>query len=371
MKKVLAKFLIFALIVSAFAATTVSCAKYGPVNKELDKVNNDTTRYWKAFIKKNGIDAIDNGGESILMAAIQGNNTNLVKAILKCKADPNRYVTNASSHAPMFLASVSGNADILKMLLDKKGLPIAYDNNGNEVWNLLRNITYSLYGNVDVKQIQSQNIPELFDLVLKYVNSNSLDESGLEDSKHSSGAYFRNWFRNGGGGNSSNPYLWLTTDLENEALRLAMLEKMYKKGYKPCGLDLLHLVSWYCVTKSENSEKLLSKIINESGTYTTGKYIDYSTLEYSLFLRNGNTIYGDPDKILLMIQVLANKFNFQPRSSLAEMFYSSYLNVSRNGTDPSKFLQWTPSTLNQLAPTINSISNANVRSWDEYAAQRY
>mgnify|MGYP003479186427 CR=1 FL=1 len=58
--------------------------------KYLNKVNNDTTRYWANFITKNGIDAINADNKTILSVAITSNNTELVEACFKDGADPNR-----------------------------------------------------------------------------------------------------------------------------------------------------------------------------------------------------------------------------------------------------------------------------------------
>lgn len=58
--------------------------------KYLNKVNNDTARYWANFITKNGIDAINADNKTILLVAAASNNTELLEACLKDGADPNR-----------------------------------------------------------------------------------------------------------------------------------------------------------------------------------------------------------------------------------------------------------------------------------------
>ena len=58
--------------------------------KYLKSINNDTTRYWVNFIKKNGINAINPDDNTILLAGIKSNNEKLVEACFKDGADPNK-----------------------------------------------------------------------------------------------------------------------------------------------------------------------------------------------------------------------------------------------------------------------------------------
>ena len=58
--------------------------------KYLNSINNDTTRYWVNFIKKNGINAINPDDNTILLAGIKSNNVKLVEACFKDGADPNK-----------------------------------------------------------------------------------------------------------------------------------------------------------------------------------------------------------------------------------------------------------------------------------------
>jgi len=61
----------------------------GPAVKELKKINDENARYWAEFIKKNGINAIDYENDTVLLYALDTNNTDLVKACIKCGADVN------------------------------------------------------------------------------------------------------------------------------------------------------------------------------------------------------------------------------------------------------------------------------------------
>lgn len=89
----------------------------GPVVKILKSYNDEPSRYWISFIKKNGINAINENGETMLNVAISGENVELVKACLKCKADVN--ITSESSKFPISLAShYYKNLDIAEMVLN-------------------------------------------------------------------------------------------------------------------------------------------------------------------------------------------------------------------------------------------------------------
>ena len=49
----------------------------GPAVKELKKVNDENARYWAEFIKKNGINAIDYENDTVLLYALDTNNTKM------------------------------------------------------------------------------------------------------------------------------------------------------------------------------------------------------------------------------------------------------------------------------------------------------
>ena len=88
----------------------------GPVVKILKSYNDESARQWITFIQKNGINAITEDGQTILIAAISGENVELVKACLKCKADVN--ISSEYSKFPISLAThYNKNLEIADMLL--------------------------------------------------------------------------------------------------------------------------------------------------------------------------------------------------------------------------------------------------------------
>ena len=58
----------------------------GPVVKELKKINDNDSRYWAEFVKKNGINAIDYEDDTVLQYALENYNPSLIKACVKCGA---------------------------------------------------------------------------------------------------------------------------------------------------------------------------------------------------------------------------------------------------------------------------------------------
>ena len=93
----------------------------GPAVKELKKVNDENARYWAEFIKKNGINAIDYENDTVLLYALDTNNTDLVKACIKCGAD-----VNLTRKQPPLIVYPALNKDVelVKLFLSKGAIVI-------------------------------------------------------------------------------------------------------------------------------------------------------------------------------------------------------------------------------------------------------
>ena len=144
------KVVLFFVSVS-MALTIVSvltgCQKYGNVVKILDQYNNPTSRYWKEFILKYGIDAQDSDGNTILAVAIEGPNYALAEAVLKNKFNPNKPAKGnlTAIHYVWRLYDFTDgkNRDMLpffSLLMNYKASPFDDDNMFNISvgrWNLL------------------------------------------------------------------------------------------------------------------------------------------------------------------------------------------------------------------------------------------
>jgi len=97
----------------------------GPAVKELKKINDENARYWAEFIKKNGINAIDYENDTVLLYALDTNNTDLVKACIKCGAD-----VNLTRKQPPLIVYPALNKDVelVKLFLSKGAIVIGNNN---------------------------------------------------------------------------------------------------------------------------------------------------------------------------------------------------------------------------------------------------
>ena len=93
----------------------------GPAVNELKKINDENARYWAEFIKKNGINAIDYENDTVLLYALDTNNTDLVKACIKCGAD-----VNLTRKQPPLIVYPALNKDVelVKLFLNKGAIVI-------------------------------------------------------------------------------------------------------------------------------------------------------------------------------------------------------------------------------------------------------
>ena len=84
--------------------------------KELESINNESSRYWAALIEENGIDAAA-GGDTLLTEAVKSGNLALVQACVKSGTDVNRIPDKRS---PLALSLDGYKLDITKYLLEHK-----------------------------------------------------------------------------------------------------------------------------------------------------------------------------------------------------------------------------------------------------------
>lgn len=114
------KFL-FGLSVLIVSLAFAGCNNVGPVVKYLKEINNEPARNWIAFLQKNGIDAIDENGDTILMIAAKNGNAEFVEACLKSKANVN--LSSKYAMFPLTYAVLQDNREIADLLLKKGANP--------------------------------------------------------------------------------------------------------------------------------------------------------------------------------------------------------------------------------------------------------
>ncbi len=121
---------LFGLSVLIVSLALAGCSNVGPVVKYLKGINNEPARNWISFLQKNGIDAIDSNGDTILLIAVKNNEPTFVEACLKSKANVN--TPSKSAKFPLTIAVAQDNPEIVEMLL-KAGAEIAPRANENNV----------------------------------------------------------------------------------------------------------------------------------------------------------------------------------------------------------------------------------------------
>lgn len=130
-----ANYIVTGIIVALLVIIPVSIVNgksIKPVVKILMQENTNDTRYWVNFIKKNGIDAIDSDGITLLLWALIREDVKLTKAVLKAGADPNR--TSLKYLAPFDTAARAYDDEkcsaMLKILYKYGAKPVQEFNSG-------------------------------------------------------------------------------------------------------------------------------------------------------------------------------------------------------------------------------------------------
>ncbi len=132
----------------------------GPVVKILKSINDEPSRFWIAFIKENGINAITEDGKTMLLAACDSGNVDLVKACIKSKADVN--LTSKWGMFPITIAvHYQKNVEMAEVLLKAKASPRPREHEDMIIFAV------------------SDNNLEMLQLLLKYVKN--LDYSSSEN----------------------------------------------------------------------------------------------------------------------------------------------------------------------------------------------
>ncbi|OQB02087.1 MAG: Ankyrin repeats (3 copies) [Spirochaetes bacterium ADurb.Bin215] len=200
------KFL-YGFLVLSIAFSLSSCNNVGPVIKVLKKINTEPARHWITFLKENGIDAIDENGNTILLMAVQSDDPKFVEACLKSGADVN--ISSKYIKFPLTIAVEKNNVAIADMLLKKKA-----SLNPRESENCL----------AIAMKLKNQ---EMIDLLLKY-------KPDLDGSVNRA-IFFR------------------------EPPTLQVIESLDKAGYKPSPDDLDQIIqAYYLATDETEKQKLLS-----------------------------------------------------------------------------------------------------------------
>lgn len=152
---------LFGILVLSVSIFFTSCG-VGPVVKELKKINDNDSRYWSEFIKKNGINAIDQDRDTVLIYAVQKNNTDLIKACIKSGADVNLIPQNVP---PIFYCVANKNIEMVNLFL-KNNAYIFY-----EKFNLIQ-LSIELYSAINTFDDSSKKINDLIfsKMSLKQIN---------------------------------------------------------------------------------------------------------------------------------------------------------------------------------------------------------
>jgi hypothetical protein len=243
-------------LLSALAASVmfIGCAKYGPVVKILDQYNNELSRYWKAFITENGIDAIDDDGDSLLSVAIESNNIELVKAVLKCKIESNRYAQYRTTYVgsgygvtALGVAVSQSKIDpsIIEALLKNGDSPKTYGENGAV--------------NMDVLSWAVRNHDlDIIGITLPYYTKDMLDYTNVDELTMISYTYLPGYQRG---------------ELDESAERIQILKTLYDKGYKPSPIDFNKILEAYIYKIDKSEAGILRPIID--GLIASGKYKNF------------------------------------------------------------------------------------------------
>lgn len=223
--KVKSFFILLIAIATSFIAT--SCG-VGPAVKELKKYNNPTSRYWIDFIKENGINAIDDDGDTLLLTAVIENNLPLAKACIKSGADVNLFPHY--KNPALWVAVSYNNVEMVKFLLDNKAKVVSDD------YDMIRS---SL-------AFDEKRETEIFDLLFSKVSIDDLNY----DLKGTS--YFD------------------TIDFDFSGISMSqrkacgeVLDRLLKKGYRVNSADLYRIMIFMKGNDTENVV-VCKKVIEEN-----------------------------------------------------------------------------------------------------------
>ena len=202
--------------------TLTSCG-VSPVVKELNKINDNDSRYWAEFIKKNGINAIDYENDTVLLYALEKNNSELVRACIKCGAD-----VNLTKKLPPLIVYPVLNKDVelVKLFLDKGAIVIGNNSYQDSLQYIVEG--FSQYNPFD------DNAKKIIDLLFTKI---SLDDiNGIASDNYD--GYFENY-------NSGS-----TKAFE------AIFDKIIAKGYELTEQDIYNISGFF------SKEKLYEVILN-------------------------------------------------------------------------------------------------------------
>lgn len=122
----------------------------GPAVKELKKINDENARYWAEFIKKNGINAIDYENDTVLLYALDTNNTDLVKACIKCGADVNL----TRKQPPLIVYPVlNKDVELVKLFLSKGAIVIGNNDYQDSLKYIVKGFSQYYHFDEDAKRI--------------------------------------------------------------------------------------------------------------------------------------------------------------------------------------------------------------------------
>ncbi len=203
--------LLLLLVTFAFAG----CNNVGPVVKYLKEINNEPARNWITFLQKNGIDAIDENGSTILVEAVLSEDPKFVEACLKSKANVN--ITSKYQKFPLSIAVANDNTVIADMLL-KAGAQIIPRPAEN-------NITFAI----------TRHFDKTLDLLLQY--KPDLD------------------YRN------SEEMLFKQTNMPPNAATIAKLDAA---GFKPSRADLYTLTDSYRYAETPEDQATILSVIEKN-----------------------------------------------------------------------------------------------------------
>lgn len=203
----------------------LSSCGVGPAVKELKKINNSDARYWIDFIKKNGINAIDDDGDVLLLSAAKADNTALVKACIKSGAEVNMYVTKGyiKQGPALSIAIKNGNTEMIEALLKAKAVIRSDDDNIDNLALLFR----------DKKTQQPEVLEAVLSKAKKYDLNYYASEDGLLDKFY---------------------------DVIDDNLFFENINKFLKKGYKPSEGDYNIILEKLAEIQPENYKQIYNDL---------------------------------------------------------------------------------------------------------------
>lgn len=278
MKKVLG-----VILTSVFCLSLFTSCGVGPAVKVLKTYNDDASRYWIAFIKKNGINAINEDGYTLLLEAVEANDTELVKACIKSKADVNR--TSKFKNFPIDIAVDHDKINIVALLLKAGAKP-----NPDEKIDTLG------------LAIHRQNL-EVINLLIKA--KANLDYSGYRNDERRIAVRFE----------GSHEY----------PITIETLELLHKNGYKPSLIDLISICQKFLETEDSVLENRYYQIIKEDiklPVYQDKTLLNSEdTLVTSMYVPPISTFSGYQKAMNLVSEMQNNGYPF----------YTETANTSPNG----------------------------------------